>query len=288
MTIRNLRFELNPKIYCIDSDSKPLKIEIDGITIFETFVPNSNYDRISEGLGDYRVIIEKSIKSKRDLQNSHAKISELIGDLDRAWMYACGHPLTKKNFAFMAPIISCSNDKLPGWVSNYDEVEDDLNRGQVHVKFKIRNMHNSTLHYWPLKSACEIREKNHNSLDYVRALIDLHYYAHKVGHGHAMLFFLAKSLELIRSILPGKNDDSKELELPSIVRDKLHSSFHKILGLANTRYEIRHIVKNPEDSSLHPKLSNEEINLFKYDSDLIIRAVVAMELDIPLCMPTGN
>ena len=70
------------------------------------------------------------------------------------------------------------------------------------------------------------------------------------------------------------------------MKEKLHSSFHKILCLANTRYEIRHIVKNPNDSSLHPKLTNEEIDIFKNDSDLIIRAVVAMELDIPLCMPT--
>lgn len=288
MNIRNLKFELDPKIYGINSDSKPTKIEIGDITITETFLPNSDYDNIVEGLGDYKVIIEKPIKSKKELQDSHSDISEIIGDLDRAWMYACGHPLTKKNFAFMASIISFPNGKLPGWTSNYDEVENDLNKGKAHVKFSMKNLHNSILPYWPLKSAGEIREKYLNSLDYVKALIDLHYNAHKVGNGHAMLFFLAKSLELIRSILPGKNDDSKEKELPSDVREKLHSSFHNILDLANTRYEIRHIVRNPKESSLHPKLTNEEINTFKNDSDLIIRGVVAMELDIPLLMTTSK
>jgi hypothetical protein len=288
MAIRNLKFELAPKIYGINTDSKPAIIKIGDFIITESFSPNSKYDEIAKNLGDYKVIIEKPINSKMELQESHHEITALIDDLDRAWMYSCGHPLTKKNFAFMAPIISQANGNFPGWSSNYKKVESDLNKGKAHAIISIKNMHHSVLPYWPLKSSGEIREKYLDSLDYIKALIDLHYFAHKVGNGHAMLFFLAKALELIRSILPGKNDDKKEEQLPSTVRDKLHSSFHKILGLANTRFEIRHIVKDPKDSSLHQKLTHEEIDIFKNDSDLIIRAVVAMELDIPLCIPARN
>jgi len=288
MTIQNFKFELLPKLYGIKSDSSPAKFKIKNIKLYETWEPNPKHHSISKELGDYRICFEKSVKTTKELQNAHFEILELIGEIDRAWLYATGHPLTKKDFAFMAPILSFPGVQIPGWTSNYDEIENDINRGKTHIKISSRNVHHSILSYWPLERAIEIREKYLHALDHIKALIDLHFFALKVDNGYAMLFFLAKGLELVRSILPGKDNFIKEKHLPEDVINTLHNSFHFNLGLSNTRYEIRHAVKDPKNSTLHPKLSNNELESFKNDADLIIRAVVAMELDVPLCVPNRN
>lgn len=57
------------------------------------------------------------------------------------------------------------------------------------------------------------------------------------------------------------------------------------MGLANTRYEIRHIVKEKQNCTLHESLNNNEINSYKHDADLFIRFVVCRELAIPLIIP---
>ena len=57
------------------------------------------------------------------------------------------------------------------------------------------------------------------------------------------------------------------------------------MGLANTRYEIRNIVKKKQNCTLHERLNNSEINVYKHDADLLIRFVACRELAIPLVIP---
>lgn len=282
MSTQILRYELDPKIYRISSNSSPHKATLDQLVIYERFKLNQNYEKLGGGFGDYQIIIESEVKSDEQLQNRHFKISSFVSELDKSWLYVCGHPITKKDFAFMTPYVHFPDGKLPGWKSNYSDVEKELHKGKAHVTFSIHSMHNASYAYWPLEKAITTRKRYLKGSEQAKALIDLHYFSHKVESGYAMLFFLAKSLELVRSLLPGKDTAAKEKKLPETVRNSLQSPFNYILGLSNTRYEIRHIVKDSKSTSLHPKMTNSEFNTFKHDADLIIRAVVCMELDIPL------
>lgn len=97
----------------------------------------------------------------------------------------------------------------------------------------------------------------------VKALVDLHYFAHIVGDSYSIFIFLAKSLEIVRALIPGKTDVQKQKALPDDVRSRLKTSLHDIIGLANTRYEIRHIVKDKNIISLHQKMNNSERVHFK-------------------------
>jgi hypothetical protein len=92
-------------------------------------------------------------------------------------------------------------------------------------------------------------------------------------------------MELVQAMLPGNTDSKKENKLPDEIKSRLKTSLHQIMGLANIRYEIRHIVKDKKNCTLHERLSNSEINAYKHDADLFIRFVACQELGIPLIIP---
>lgn len=200
-------------------------------------------------------------------------------------MYACGHPLCKKVLTFMGPYIDVPDGKINGWSSNFQEVEKDINKGRAHVLFSFDQISHSSYDFWPLDRALTIRESYLKAPESIAAMVDLHFFAHKVEDSYSSFFFLAKALELVRSLLPGKDDQQKEKHLPDIVRQKLMTPLHHIMGLANSQYEIRHIVKDKRNGSLHERMNNAEITAYKHDSDLIIRSVVCKELSIPLIIP---
>ncbi len=164
-------------------------------------------------------------------------------------------------------------------------IEDELNKGRAHAKFSFRSMPNVSFHYWPLQIALQIREKYLAASEEVKTLIDLHYFSLSVNSGCAMLLFLGKTLELVLSLLPGNSKTEKENFLPVEIKEKLHSSFNKTLYLSNNRLETRHIVKNPKDRAMHNRLTHEEMETYKNDVDLIIRATVCAELSIDLVIP---
>lgn len=258
------------------------------ITFTEEFLPNDKYSNISSEHGDYYVIIKPEVNESKELQLMHFEIQEVCQELDRAWMYACGHPLSKKNLTFMGPYIDAPDGKIDGWISNFDEVQKEINKGKPHIVFNFKQTSASTLKYWPLEKALMIREAYLKAQEPIAALVDLHFYSHKVGDSYSSFFFLSKAMELVRSLLPGKTDKQKEETLPDQIRQELSTSMHHIIGLANTRLEIRHIVKDPNTGTLHDKMNNSEIDAYRHDSDLIIRAVVSKELGIPLIIVNRN
>lgn len=139
-----------------------------------------------------------------------------------------------------------------------------------------------------MRKALTARKSYLTASETLKALVDLHYFAHKVGDSYSSFFFLSKALELVRALIPGKTDDLKDKNLPEDVRSGLETSLHHIIGLANTRYEIRHIIKDKKNISLHEKMNNSEINSFKHDADLIIRSVVCTNMEIPLIIPESG
>jgi|GEM_PF-1975333 len=280
-----LKYESDPKVYEIRSECAPHYEVVGGLTISEHFRKSEKHKHISSTLGDYYIVIETEVNSSSEIQSKHFEIKALISEIDRSWMYTCGHPLNRKVLSYMGPYVDFPDGNIHGWKSNYREAEKEVNKGRAHATFSFEKVSHSVFSYWPLKAALVARESYLSSSEQIKALVDLHYFAHKVGDSYSSFFFLAKSLELVRALLPGKTDVQKEKKLSDDVRSRLKASLHDIVGLANTRYEIRHIVKDKNNISLHGKMNNSEINTFKHDADLIIRFVVCNNLDIPLVIP---
>lgn len=280
-----LKYESAPKVYEILSECAPHDEVVDGLAISEHFQKSEKYKHISSTLGDYHIVIETEVTCPSEIQSKHFEIKALISEIDRSWMYACGHPLNNKVFSYMGPYVDFPDGNIHGWKSNYREAEKEVNKGRAHATFSFEKVAHSVFSYWPLKTALIARESYLSASEPIKALVDLHYFAHKVGDSYSSFFFLAKSLEIVRVLLPGKTDVQKEKELSDDVRSRLKASLHDIVGLANTRYEIRHIVKDKNNISLHDKMNNSEINAFKHDADLIIRFVVCNSLDISLIIP---
>ena len=283
-----LKYKSNPKVYSIQSTEKPYLTTNGDLTFREEFLSNDEYSNISSEHGDYYVIIQSEADNSKELQWKHFEIQDVCQELDRAWMYACGHPLSKRHLNFVGPYIEVPDGKIDGWTSNFDEVQKEINKGKPHIEINFKQISHSTLQYWPLEKALIIREAYLKAQKPITALVDLHFYSHKVGDSYSSFFFLAKAMELVRLLLPGKTDKQKEGNLPDQVRKKLVSSMHHIIGLANTRLEIRHIVKDPQKGTLHDRMNNPEIDAYRHDSDLIIRAVVSKELGIPLIIVNRN
>ena len=280
-----LKYESEPKIYEIRSECDPHHDVVEGLTISEHFQKSEKHKNISSTLGDYFIVIETEVNNSSEIQSKHFEIKALISEIDRSWMYACGHPLNKKVLSYMGPYVDFPDGNISGWKSNYREAEKEVNKGRAHATFSFEKISHSTFSYWPLQTALVARKSFLSASEPIQALLDLHYFAHKVGDSYSSFFFLAKSLELVRALLPGKTDAQKEKKLSEDVRSKLKTSLHNIVGLANTRFEIRHIVKDKDSISLHEKMNSSEINTFKHDADLIIRFVVCTNLDIPLIIP---
>jgi hypothetical protein len=280
-----LKYKSHPKAYVINCHGAPYRGAINELRISEDFSINEKLKYILPDLGNYQVIIETEVNDSSELQSKHFEIKKIIEELDRSWMYACGHPLNKKILSFVGPYIDFPDGNMNGWTSNYREAEKEVNIGKVHIVFNAEKVTHSSFSYWPLKNALTVRDAVISTQDNVAALIDLHYFAHKVEDSYSSLFFLAKAMELVRAMLPGKTDDKKEKQLPDEFKSRLKTSLHYIMGLANNRYEIRHIVKEKKNCTLHEKLNNDEIDDYKHDSDLFIRFVACRELAIPLIFP---
>ena len=280
-----LRYKSEPKAYEIHCEDAPYRGVLNESSISEVFLINEKLNHISPALGDYQLIIETEVNDSSELQSKHFEIKILTQELDRSWMYACGHPLNKKVLSFVGPYIDFPDGNINGWTSNYREAEKEVNKGKAHILFSSEKITHSSFSYWPLKTALTVREAYNTAQENVAALVDLHFFSHKVEDSYSSFFFLAKAMELVQAMLPGKTDDKKEKKLPDEFRSRLKTSLHNIMGLANTRYEIRHIVKEKQNCKLHERLNNDEINAYKHDADLFIRFVACRELAIPLIIP---
>lgn len=93
-----LRYKSDPNIYDIQSKALPYHGVINDLSISEKFLTNDRYKQISSDLGYYQLNIETEVDDKSEIQSKHFEIKNVINELDRSWMYACGHPLNKKNF----------------------------------------------------------------------------------------------------------------------------------------------------------------------------------------------
>ena len=158
MNQHTLKYESESKLYGFEAEFESHWEEVDGLVIYDAFKPNKDYNLIQEGLGDYQVIIEAKITDKLALDERCQEVSALGKCLDRVWIYAGGHPLTKKDFAFLSPRIQPIDGSLSGWKSNFNSVQKDLDKGKPRVEFKFKRIDHTVFLFQPLHRALRVRE----------------------------------------------------------------------------------------------------------------------------------
>jgi hypothetical protein len=178
------------------------------------------------------------------------------------------------------------NTRTPpkGWTSNLNEVSDEL-KAKAERSISVvssKNIMWQWLPRLPLETVLRGRERFLTASDTIHSLIEHHYDAQTARDSYAKLFSLAKGLEIVRAMLPGNSDKAKESGLNSEVAKSLKLAFHDLFNIANNRREIRHTMKDPKSKALHPKMSQHERDSFSHDADVIMRAVVAEALDMPI------
>jgi hypothetical protein len=275
-------FRSEPRIYGVLTEPKEHIASVGPLSVREIFEPDAN-DNIRLGLGSYLVVIEAKVVDRGELSEFQREAFSLAQCLDRLWTYATGMPLS---VIYQGRAIYAYEYLHPpkGWISNLDEVNDQL---KANPKRSI-SVVNSTNIMWqwlprlPLETVLRGRERFLIASDPIHSMIEHHYDAQTATDSYAKLFSLAKGLEIVRGMLPGDTDKAKEARLNSEVTKSLKLSFHDLFNIANNRREIRHTIKDLKSKTLHPKISQHERDSFGHDADVIIRAVVAQELDMPV------
>lgn len=275
-------YRSEPRIYRVLNAPISEVQSIGCLTVREAFEPNAN-EHIRDGLGSYTVVMEAKITDKAKFSAFQREAFDLTQCLDRLWTYATGMPLSVH---YQGRAIYAYEYLHPprGWTSNLGEVNEQFKAkaGRSITVVNSRNIMWQWLPALPLATVLKGRERYIAASDPVNSLIEHHYDAQTASGSHSRLFSLAKGLEIVRAMLPGRSDQEKESKLDSEVANSLKIGLHDLFNIANNRREVRHIVRDSRSRTLHPKMTSQESDAFHHDADVIIRAVVAEELGMPI------
>jgi hypothetical protein len=288
-----LRYESPEKYYGVLNDCELFDTNVDGWRIYERCHPDhlEMSGLLPEGVRCYSVVLETDVSTQAQLQARHKDVFKLTDELDRVWTYAADYPLKATHSR------SVYGEGPERWQTNYKDVDRAIERARSHSRFIIEGewslelMQSILLPTWPLKRALNILEQYRSTSVATRFLIELHYQSLTSRDTASQLLFLAKTLELVESLLPDpkRKSDSKQKRafkqkhLPEAVTRALEygqDTLHKLFDIANNKQETRHIKYNPKTASLPPQITADERRSFLHNADLIIRGVVALQFGI--------
>jgi len=276
MTEEILRYESRVQHYGIKSRAKPQSGKIGKFQISERYVSPVEA-RLPPGVKCYQVIIEAKVTSLAEMRDRQMEAFTLAHELDRAWVYTCGRPLhaVHTEWSFL--------ETPAQWASNLDDVKKDLARAEgspVGGTGSVTSRHWLRMLIFPLRKALRVLRAIRKASPTIVALMDLHYGALKTSDPQAKLFLLAKALELIRVMLPSKDDKAQEQALPAEIRSAMSQSFHDLFNLSNNRFDVRHVVSDPQGPQLHQRMTAQEYHAFIKDADLVTRTVICQALGV--------
>jgi len=264
-----------PHLYVIRTTKEPYEEAVDGLMIRELFEPVHD-DTLPDGIGNYSIVIEGVVTSESEIWTMSEKAHQLAEDLNRTWTYVCGHPI---NVARLGLTVRTAP---PGWMTDVPEIRERISAkrsgltcGSIEIKTR----------YWvfcsdfPLRRALRVRESLLDASVIVRTLISLHHMALTSRESEVRLLLLAKALEIVRAILPGRRDQEKQRKLPyEIISELRRGSLDWLSEIANSRLDVRHAIRNKNGPKLHRRISKEERKDFEHDANLVICSVVCGEL----------
>lgn len=227
----------------------------------------------------YAIRFEKQARSRTEARALEAEAFALADDLDQIWAYVAGVPLFPR-------ITTLTIARAPmGWKTNAVRIKRRLpSDGGYVVRERLISRYLVTLPRPPLAAALDAVQAWRGADQVTKHLMGLHLASLREGTPSAAMIFLAKALELVRAILPGRTDEQRQRALPLDIQQRLSRSLHWLYSIANQRQEVRHIVRDHSRLELHNTLTREEGRDYRFEGDLVVRAVIAGRLGIPLAL----
>lgn len=271
------------RLYGIESGEPSLYSETIGELHFsEKFIAKDDC-KIPECVGEYSVVIEAMANNFDDLKRKTELAKEAAELLDKLWIYPTSYPITVTDFSkFQMRVV----EPIPeAWSTNYDEVEKSVSNRQSLMYGKVSISGGSSwivFDKFPLEYACRALSKYDGLNEAEKYLIDLQHLYLTTDHRPSPIFLLAKAMEIVESLVPGKTRKDKSCYVDDMLGKKLPLDLGDLLKIANTSREIRHAIrKKASEPELHPNVGQEMITEFAKNSNNIIRCIVCNRIDIP-------
>jgi hypothetical protein len=250
--------------------------------VLETYHPNV-HDYLQKGLGSYRLVLEKPVSKQEEVWARLHEAGQIAAELDVAWCYVCGTPFFAMRPTFVA------SEAPTGWTGNTREVEIEIQKERglgYAVAAQVVVSHWLRLPFLPLEKVLRVREAYVKSVPVIQDLIELHIAAHKSDHGN--LFFFAKALELAGAFFGqprAARNTGLQAEMVKIgIASHLTQSVAWLFDMANTRFEVRHVVDGYSPVTLHPRMDANEKHEFAVNADLVLRGFVCQQLGIDIIL----
>lgn len=278
-TMPLITFLSKPQIL-VAPDTAQLHIaDLDGLRVCDIAEP-ANADGLPEGARQYCVQIAKEVDTLEESLEAHRQADSLIADLERVWAYSAGLPLRPLRTYLEV------HYALEGWTSNVEEVQNAIRAQKQGITGTVRIVSRHWMHapHFPLRLALEAVVAFRNAQPVVRSRVELHFSALTSARVDGRLFFFAKALELVRALLPGADVRAKSAGLHPEIQGELVRPFSWLYDMSNHRFDVRHVVRDPQGPDLHPLMTPEELRDFEHDADLVIRGVIAQHLAIELAV----
>ena len=269
--LRIVWFETRPRPFKVPRRARSHREQVGSLLVCER--------RRRSASSPYIIRFEGPVHIREDVDRILSEALTLAQELDHIWTYVAGVPLFPTVTTLTIP-----NAPL-GWVSNIDQVKTRLPVTRAHLaRLRVRSTYLVTLPHFPLKPALVAARALRSADEVTRFLVDLHVASLRESTPSSSMVFLAKALELVRALLPGRTDAARQQQLPSAAQIQLRRSLHWLYEVANRRVEVRHVVADPIRRELHPRLAPQEKRDFESDGDLVVRSVICDRLHIPLIL----
>lgn len=245
--------------------------------------------RNDNAIYEYSITIERDIQKKKDRGDQTKEMLKfrkeafsIIESLKLVWPYVFGRPQTANREIQ-------SRDSPRFWTTNSRDLINKLHYQEIRAEVSVANIPWVILPYYSLPKLIEARSAYKEGDYEIRQLVQFHQdilILNNLKHEksspgrHAVLFLLAKALELVQAILPGSKRKEKLTAVSERTREELSSDLDWLFNVANNRLEIRHVVRDKNNVELHPPLTQEERSQFEQDASLLIRDTVCRHLGV--------
>jgi hypothetical protein len=206
---------------------------------------------------------------------------ELAETVERLWAFAAGMPLRHSGFGLhLVPV-----EPPKGWLSNAEDLDELLQRERG--GYIVRSVGGGYKHWrssdhFPLRALLAALRAWPSADSMVKEIVELHYEAamSSTRDGHHVL--LSKGLEIVRALLPGRDDRRRQKHLPKEVQEHISHDLHWFFGIANNRLNTRHPVSGGTTPTLQPPMTGPETMAFLREADLILRGVACERLGLDI------
>jgi hypothetical protein len=275
-----LRFQSPEIALGILGDAAPSEAHFEGWRLRELFIPQA-HPEIAPDIGSYSLLVERQLTLDDDARHWHTVGVDLVERIDRLWAFAAGLPLRSRGFQ----VTLASIEAPKGWQSNVKEIDHAIQAATQDIIVGSVGFSSRHWRYAPEFPLVQLVQGLNSYIvadELVRELIDLHYEAHHSASSRSRAVLFAKALEIVRELLPGRDDRSREAELPVHVREALSHSLAWLYNLSNNRRNTRHPVTKQPNLALHPEMPGSEYMDYLRNADLLIRYVGSAKLGLNL------